>query len=500
MTILEHFTSSSFAGTIGWALLHSLWEGAIIASLLAAVLIATRSPRARYIVACAAMFAMFGSFGVTLVRLMPDRTNNAQAFQLPHPLWTALPEGESANRWNFNLSAIAPWLGPFWFAGVSLICLWHGAGWLFAQRLRHRGVCAVSNVWQKELSSLAERLRISRPVLLVESCFTEVPVVLGHFRPLILLPIGLLTGLPAEQLEALLLHELAHIRRDDYFVNILQRLAEAFFFYHPTTWWISRVIRTEREHCCDDIVVSLIGDAHEYSVALAALEEKRLLIREVAVAATGGNLMKRIHRMLQPKATRGVWAPLLAVAVLLVTCAATAAAWRSQAQKQQPSDAAQAHPNQTPKARSYDYEKWLNDDVVYIADDAERAAFIRLTTNEERDHFIEQFWERRNPAPGTTRNKFKDEHYRRITFANQRFGTASGAPGWNTDRGHIYIVYGSPDQVDAHAKTADKPFATEVWVYHHLEGIGNDGSVTFIDRTGRGEFKLAPGNAPGATP
>ena len=365
----------------------------------------------------------------------------------------------------------------------------HIAGWLFAQRLRRRGVCVAPDFWQKKLSALSARLRISRPVLLVESCLTEVPVVLGHFRLLILLPLGLLTGLPAGQIEALLLHELAHIRRHDYLVNILQRLAEAFFFYHPAAWWISKVIRTEREQCCDDIVVSLTGNAHEYSVALAALEEKRLSIREVAVAATGGSLMKRIHRMLQPTSTRGLWAPLLAIAVVVAVCAGTATAWRSQPRDQQPSDKAKSQADQS-KATSYD--KWLNDDVVYIADDAERAAFIQLTTAEERDHFIEQFWERRNPVPGTTPNKFKEEHYRRIAFANQRFGTAS-TPGWKTDRGHIYVVYGAPDEIDAHAKSADKPFATQVWTYRHVEGIGNDGSVTFIDKTGRGDFHLAPG-------
>jgi GWxTD domain-containing protein len=488
--MLEQFVSSSLAGTIGWTLLHSLWEGAAIASLLATVMIATRSPRARYAFACVAMVAMFASFHLTLLQLMPDRAQHAHTLRPAHPQWTSSPEVTSANSWNLKLSAIAPWLGPFWLGGFLLVCLWHAAGWLFAQRLRRRGIYAVSDIWQKKVLAFAKQLRISRPVLLVESCLTEVPVVLGHFRPLILLPVGLLTGLPAEQLEALLLHELAHIRRHDYLVNILQRLAEAFFFYHPAVWWITKVIRAEREHCCDDIVVSLTGNAHEYSVALAALEEKRLAVREVAVAATGGNLMKRIRRMLQPKANRGVWTPLLAVAILLAMAAATAAGWRSQPQKQQSSDAAQVQPGQS-KASSYD--KWLNDDVVYIADDAERAAFIQLTTAEERNHFIEQFWERRNPAPGTTPNKFKEEHYRRIAYANQRFGTASGTPGWKTDRGHIYVVYGAPDQIDAHAKTADKSFVTEVWIYRHVEGIGNDGSVTFIDKTARGDFHLAPG-------
>jgi GWxTD domain-containing protein len=130
------------------------------------------------------------------------------------------------------------------------------------------------------------------------------------------------------------------------------------------------------------------------------------------------------------------------------------------------------------------------------SDDAERAAFQSLASDEERDHFIDQFWERRNPTPGSSQNTFKEEHYRRIAYANKHFQTpSSGTLGWRTDRGHMYIVYGPPDEMEAHAKGQQKPFATEIWLYRHVEGIGENGFVTFIDRTGRGDFHLAPGNA-----
>ena len=119
-------------------------------------------------------------------------------------------------------------------------------------RLRRRGVCGASERWQKELARLSRQLRLSRPVQLLESCLADVPMVLGHFRPVILIPVGVLAGLPAGQIEAILLHELAHIRRFDYLVNVLQRLVEGLLFYHPAVWWISRVIRAERENCCDD--------------------------------------------------------------------------------------------------------------------------------------------------------------------------------------------------------------------------------------------------------
>jgi Zn-dependent protease with chaperone function len=102
---------------------------------------------------------------------------------------------------------------------------------------------------------------IARPVALLESCFTDAPVLIGYWRPVILLPLGCLTGLSAAQVECILLHELAHVMRHDYIVNLLQSLVEGLLFYHPAVWWVSRVVRAERENCCDDRVVELMGDA-----------------------------------------------------------------------------------------------------------------------------------------------------------------------------------------------------------------------------------------------
>lgn len=138
------------------------------------------------------------------------------------------------------------------------------------------------------------------------------------------------------------------------------------------------------------------------------------------------------------------------------------------------------------------WQKWLNEDVVYIISDEEKAAFERLTTDEERQHFVEQFWERRDPTPGTPENEFKEEHYRRIAYANNRFQTASGTAGWRTDRGHMYIVYGPPDEIDSHPKKADRAYGIEMWIYRHVEGLGDNGSFTFIDRTGTRDYRLAP--------
>ncbi len=146
------------------------------------------------------------------------------------------------------------------------------------------------------------------------------------------------------------------------------------------------------------------------------------------------------------------------------------------------------------------YKKWLNEDVVYIITDEERAAFKRLNTDEEREQFIEQFWLRRDPTPDTEENEFKEEHYRRIAYANEHY--ASGIPGWKTDRGRIYIMYGPPDEIDAHpsggtyerpmeeggGETSTYPF--EDWRYRYIEGIGNDVNIEFVDPTMTGEYHM----------
>jgi GWxTD domain-containing protein len=146
------------------------------------------------------------------------------------------------------------------------------------------------------------------------------------------------------------------------------------------------------------------------------------------------------------------------------------------------------------------YKKWLNEDVVYIISPEERSAFVHLTTNEEREQFIEQFWQRRNPDPDSAENTFKEEHYRRIAYTNEHY--ASGIPGWKTDRGRIYIMWGPPDEIDSHPSggSYDRPsnegggststFPFEDWRYRYLEGIGEDVNIEFVDPTMTGEFHL----------
>jgi len=500
MKLLQMWVHTPLASAVGWTLLHSLWEGVLLSAALAAGLLATRSARIRYAAASVALLALLTGFGVTFACMMPEFTQGLRSIDPPISLVPNLRSNvDGQNPWKPELGTIIPWLAPFWIFGVWILYLKHLIGWISVCRLRQRGVCCPPEQWRKQVEHLGSQLRLSRPIRLLESSLADTPMVLGHFRPLILVPIGLLAGLPAGQVEAILLHELAHIRRFDYLVNAIQRLVEGLLFYHPAAWWISRVIRAERENCCDDLVMAMSGNAHEYAMALVALEQNRWSGQNPAVAATGGSLMNRIRRVLYPEKRSYAGTPLLAAAVLIVTATVALTAWPSESSSQtSPSVNGPVDlqvPSQSDTQTSDPFlRKWLNQDVVYIITDEEEAAFKALTTDEERYHFVDQFWSRRDPTPDTVENEYRDEHYRRIAYANERFRTAAGKSGWQTDRGRMYIVYGPPDQIESHPSgdAGGPPF--EIWRYNYIQGVGDDLYISFIDRMRTGDYHVAPTN------
>ena len=147
------------------------------------------------------------------------------------------------------------------------------------------------------------------------------------------------------------------------------------------------------------------------------------------------------------------------------------------------------------------YKKWLDNDVQYIITDQEKKAFKALTTDEERENFIENFWRRRDPNPDTEENEYREEYYERIAYANEHF--ASGIPGWKTDRGRVYIAHGKPDSIESHPAggSYDRPsyegggstttYPFEIWFYRHLDDIGDGLEIEFVDPTGTGEYRMA---------
>ena len=335
LTIL-HVLESPLIEALGWALVHFVWQAALLALLLVLLLIPLRrvSARMRYVVQCAVFAAMSASPLVTWCWIATSQTAKPAAMATvsipvvheapsvdvapilvvpvpfvndhdirpaslePAPL--AKPSVARVVPWTTSLhrrlTPALPWLVGAWLLGVVVLSLRLLVGWQVVQRLKRLAVSPVAEAWQLKLKDLAARLRISRPVKLVESALIEVPTVIGWFRPVILLPISLLTRLTPQQLEAILAHELAHIHRHDYLVNLIQAAIETLLFYHPAVWWVSSLIRAEREHCCDDLALKLCNNAVTYVTALAALEELRAS-PTLTLAATGGSLLSRIRRI-----------------------------------------------------------------------------------------------------------------------------------------------------------------------------------------------------------
>lgn len=331
MNAIETLLDQPIFQALGWTLIHFIWQGALIAVLYLSVSVLLRrfAANVRYAAACGAMLLMLIAPAVTMfsidsvsdpspaAALAPEATQSDQTVgavtqspidQLTPATQTEIearptPQQNSVTQWaQERLPRTIPWLLALWFAGVFFLSLRFAGGLVMVRRLKRTETSASVKLWQEKLASLSHRLRVSRPVRLCESALVEVPTVIGWLRPVILLPASALTGLSAEQLEALLAHELAHIRRYDYLVNLLQTSIETLFFYHPAVWWVSAQARQEREHCCDDLAVAACGDVLTYARALTALEHLRGSDIQLAVAASGGSLLVRIQRLLRGSA------------------------------------------------------------------------------------------------------------------------------------------------------------------------------------------------------
>jgi HEAT repeat protein/beta-lactamase regulating signal transducer with metallopeptidase domain len=309
---------------LGWALVHFVWQGAALAVLLgvALALMPQAAARARYALALATLGVMLILPGATALRLheasavasssvtlssdletdggtQPVESTNASAF----PART-IKTGEASTfapltRLRAALDPALPWLVVAWLGGVLVLSGRLARGWSAARRLRTEDARPASPACRELLSRVATRLRVTRPVRLLESMRVDVPAVFGWLRPVILVPTSALTGLTPQQLEVLLAHELAHVRRHDYLMNLAQAVIETLLFYHPAVWWVSSRVREEREHCCDDVVVREWADAHLYASALLGMETLRSAPppSRLALAASGTGGSSLLHRV-----------------------------------------------------------------------------------------------------------------------------------------------------------------------------------------------------------
>lgn len=283
---------------LGWALVHSIWQCAAIWLIVRIALVSLRrsSAGARYAACGLGMFAIAVAPVISFFYLAgapagwldfdaPGGAAGSAAGQTVHAVRVG--------------SAVLPWLVLAWLSGTVILLVRLAAGWRQIHRLRRRALRQPLCEWQDVAEALARRLGLTSAVRVVEAAAANVPVVIGWLRPVIILPVCTMTGLTREQIELVLAHELAHIRRHDYLVNLLQGIVESVMFYHPAVWAVSGRMREEREYCCDDLAVSVCGDPVSYARMLTELETLRGPAAGLVLASSGGDLMNRVSRLLQ---------------------------------------------------------------------------------------------------------------------------------------------------------------------------------------------------------
>ena len=289
---------ASLTHAIGAAVLHFLWQGAAVGVLasVALAVIPRRNAHARYLAACGAMSLCLLMFvGTVLLGLVPERFAGGVVSLPEEFLSAAISTTADATNESGRLIDGLAWV---WIGGVMFFAVRFGAQWFAAKRLTLRGVSQPDDSWRGIFDNLRRDLGVSAKVRLLRSSLAEAPMVVGWISPIVLVPVSAFTSLSPDQLRAVLTHELAHIRRHDHLFNAVQLVVEAVLFFHPVTWWLSKQVRAEREHCCDDATVRTAVNSRVFAEALAQLETNRITNTKAALAATGGPLMDRITRIL----------------------------------------------------------------------------------------------------------------------------------------------------------------------------------------------------------
>lgn len=431
MATINVLVHQPVAAAIGWALLQFVWQGLAIGLAAAAVLATLRRSAAdvRYVVGTIALALMLTLPVVTALQryaVVVPHAGSTPAAALPMTPESGVVAAPSKTHSQFAAAATAvpsiprgngpilaaewsrltrteralPIVMVVWFGGVVILSLRLFTGWLWVRRVRTHGVLPAELAWNQVAQRLARKLHISRAITLFESTLVDVPTVVGWLKPVVLMPVSALGGLAPEQLEVILAHELAHIRRHDYAVNLLQTLVETLLFYHPAVWWLSRRVRAERENCCDDLAVALCGDPVAYANALADLETLRSTepsvrrLNRTALAATGGSLVHRVRRLLGAPAHTSIGPVWLAGTVALVVIACFAFSVDGVRAQQTDRSAQTSSESAATQATASDDAARAQEAIARAATEAQaeaaaaaeraKASMIRLESREER--------------------------------------------------------------------------------------------------------------------
>ena len=369
-------------------------------------------------------------------------------------------------------------------AGVALLRI--GAGILRGHRLR-RAAIRLNEAWASGWDIRA-------------STQLAVPVTFGRT---VLLPAEWADWSDFKR-DAILFHETSHVRRRDFYVQLMAGFHRAVFWFSPLAWWLQDQLLKASENACDDEAIKKVGDRISYAELLLNLTKLRSNDRVWGVAmARGKTVESRVERILREtrlapriSLTRRV----LIIGAIVPLVGFAAGSWLVEAETEVPpvytaaplpaAVLQQTSPRPAPvPVDAGALANWIEEDVPDLSTTEEQAAFKALRSAEEREAFIDQFWRRRDPTPGTPANEFRDEYYRRIALANQRYSTAT-IRGYKTDRGRVLVLFGRADEMETHTLGQPGGVPWEKWRYYAIEGIGQNIILEFVDVDGSGAYRL----------
>jgi bla regulator protein blaR1 len=299
--------------TIGWTLFHSLWQAAIIGGIIWLLFkfISKDNARVRYALSGLGLVLICLASSITFLRYIPKETSATVADltdQINYSGLTQFNESYLSQLWTYLNAQIEnsfPILVNIWLIGMLFLSINLIIKYINAQKLKKHLTFPLRSEYKEIADRIINKYQLKQKVIFKESGFLEIPSVIGYFKPIVLLPVSMLSGIPENQLEIIIAHELAHIRRHDYLLQFIQGIIELVFFYHPVVWWLSSVVNAEREHICDDLAVKICGESLTLIKALNNMEAIRKKQYEMVLGFSGkkGKVLGRIKRILRPKVT-----------------------------------------------------------------------------------------------------------------------------------------------------------------------------------------------------
>ncbi len=350
MEFLYRFFPETLIEAIGWTLFHSVWQGALITIILiGALYILNKYPsQVRYLISFLALVILLIWAGITfylayshalekqvlkknlisnpaqVIEVMQSKIQHTEVMKKTQPANTQI----KWIRFRASLQRNFPVVFMLWLIGVLFFLFRMVGSIIYLQGLRRRQIFPFEDIWAQKILELKEKFGIRQPIEAFQSLLVKIPMALGYLKPILLIPASFFSGLSTSELEAVLAHELAHIKRYDYVLNIIQSIIETLFFFHPAVWLISKSIRNEREHSCDDLAVEITGDKVSYAKALA-LSQELMMNKQDQYAMTfssgKGSLLKRVkrlknHKIMKNKVSEGfIAASLIFISFILVS-------------------------------------------------------------------------------------------------------------------------------------------------------------------------------------